>query len=599
MAPWAGHSADGLNVAFNHAGDRLASSDWAGQVRLWDAAVGRTLQTIPGSFGLQFSADDRLFGPEYSGRKIRLWRLAGGAEVRVLRPRGAGALDNTYNPVLHADGRTLAAATRQGLCFFDLASGEELASVRLPIADAARPVWFEPPHPPTETPDPKSDSGRSGGWMTGGHSGLCLWPVRLDPARPGPMRIGPPRQVAANLGNGYSAGASASADGRVVALPQGDSTLVLHRDRPDRRLVLGPQYDVRYSAVSPDGRWVVSCSWGSDGTSKTVRVWDADTGLPAKDLATEPYAKARFSPDGRWLVTATSSGSRQWEVGSWRDVCHLETAGFEFSPDSRLLAIGDVFGAIRLLDAVTGREVARLTGPDPTRYAPACFTPDGTRLVATCSSETALYAWDLRLIHQGLKELGLDWDWPDFAPADPGRQAGTPRQVEVLLGELGTPTWSPEQKARQAIARYRPMVDAKPDDAEACNNLAWAYATAPEPLRDWKAALPLAERAVQRSPTNPVYRNTLGVAYYRAGRYREAVETLRPNLDRQEDRFLAFDLYFLAMSYHGLGDAAQARSHLALAARWSAAQRGTPPAEVEELKLCRAEAEKLLGVVTK
>ena len=33
-----------------------------------------------------------------------------------------------------------------------------------------------------------------------------------------------------------------------------------------------------------------------------------------------------------------------------------------------------------------------------------------------------------------------------------------------------------------------------------------------------------------------IYRNTLGVAYYRAGRYREAVEVLRPNLDEQEDR---------------------------------------------------------------
>jgi hypothetical protein len=47
---------------------------------------------------------------------------------------------------------------------------------------------------------------------------------------------------------------------------------------------------------------------------------------------------------------------------------------------------------------------------------PACFTPDGTRLIATGSGATALYVWDLRLIRQQLKELGLDWDWPEFAP---------------------------------------------------------------------------------------------------------------------------------------------------------------------------------------
>ena len=33
-----------------------------------------------------------------------------------------------------------------------------------------------------------------------------------------------------------------------------------------------------------------------------------------------------------------------------------------------------------------------------------------------------------------------------------------------------------------------------------------------------------------------------GVAYYRAGRYREAVDALRPSLERQEDKYLALDL---------------------------------------------------------
>ena len=65
-----------------------------------------------------------------------------------------------------------------------------------------------------------------------------------------------------------------------------------------------------------------------------------------------------------------------------------------------------------------------------------------------------------------------------------------------------------------------------------------------------------------------VYANTLGVAYYRAGRYREAVEILRPNLERQEDWGLAFDLYFLAMSHHQLGETARARDYYDWAVRW-------------------------------
>ena len=442
MSPWTGHTADGLIVVFNHAGDWLASGDWGGQTRLWDVVAGRTLLTMSGSFSLQFSSNDRLFGPEYSGNKVRLWRLAGGRELRMLRPRSAGSLDNITSPVIHADGRTLAAATRHQLCFFDLVSGEELDSVRLPLADGARPVFFDPPHPPQGRPVGKSsqEGDQSGGWMTGGYSGLCLWPARQDAARPEVMRIGPPEQIAPNPGGGsFSIGASASADGRVVAVPQGSSTLILDRDRPDRRLVLGPQYDVRFSAVSPDGRWVVTCSWGADGRSKTIRIWDAETGLWVHDLAMAGYTNAKFSPNGRWLMTVDSSGARQWEVGAWREVRRFDRGGFAFSPDSRLLAINDELSVIRLIEITTGREVARLTGPEPTWYSPACFTPDGTRLVATCSGETALYVWDLRLIRQQLKELALDWEWPDFPPVSPGGSAAKPRRVEVDLGELGKP----------------------------------------------------------------------------------------------------------------------------------------------------------------
>ena len=72
-----------------------------------------------------------------------------------------------------------------------------------------------------------------------------------------------------------------------------------------------------------------------------------------------------------------------------------------------------------------------------------------------------------------------------------------------------------------------------------------------------------------------MYRNTLGVAYYRAGRYREAVDVLRPNLESQDDRSLAFDLYFLAMSHHCLGEAARARDYFDWAVRWTGTL--TPP----------------------
>jgi hypothetical protein len=383
----------------------------------------------------------------------------------------------------------------------------------------------------------------------------------------------------------------------VVAVPQGDFTLVLDRDRPNWRLVLGPQANVRKAAVSPDGRWVVTCTHWWDSRSKSVFIWDVKTGKRVHKLLWEAPTSAKFSPDGRWLMTIAPSGTRMWEVGAWREVRRFESAHFTFSPDCRLLAIADVFSTIRLLETTTGREVARLTGPDSTYYQPYCFTPDGTRLVT--SGIGGLYVWDLRLIRQELKELDLDWEWPEFPPADPGKDAAKPLKVEVHPGDLGKPALTREQRAQQAIERHRRLVEAKPDDAEACNHLAWTYATAPEPLRDVKAAVPLAEKAVRLMPKNPVCVNTLGVVYYRAGRYSEAVKLLRANLASQEDWGLAFDLYFLAMSHQRLGETARARDYYDWAVRWTRTQQGLSADHLDELTVFRAEAKELLGIEEK
>jgi tetratricopeptide (TPR) repeat protein len=111
-----------------------------------------------------------------------------------------------------------------------------------------------------------------------------------------------------------------------------------------------------------------------------------------------------------------------------------------------------------------------------------------------------------------------------------------------------------------------------------------------------KAALPLAEKAVRLASGRAILQNTLGLAYYRAGRYREAVDVLRPNLARQPIGSLAYDLYFLAMSHHRLGETARARDYYDWAVRWIEVQGGLSTHSLEELSMFRAEAEELLGI---
>jgi hypothetical protein len=61
------------------------------------------------------------------------------------------------------------------------------------------------------------------------------------------------------------------------------------------------------------------------------------------------------------------------------------------------------------------------------------FTPDGTQLVTTGQHARGIHIWDLRAIRRQLKAIGLDWDWPEFAPAGPA--GGEPLQVQLVLGE--------------------------------------------------------------------------------------------------------------------------------------------------------------------
>src|SRR5262249_31523638 len=128
---WVGHTTMGVYLAFNHAGDRVISWDWSGRSRLWDAVMGRLLLTAPDNVGPRFSPDGALIGPSSKGGKIRLFRVASGHELRVLRRPGGPPGESTSCPMI-GDAGVLAAWSPNHLTFFDLAKGEELAAVAYP-----------------------------------------------------------------------------------------------------------------------------------------------------------------------------------------------------------------------------------------------------------------------------------------------------------------------------------------------------------------------------------------------------------------------------------------------------------------------------------
>jgi len=124
------------------------------------------------------------------------------------------------------------------------------------------------------------------------------------------------------------------------------------------------------------------------------------------------------------------------------------------------------------------------------------------------------------------------------------------------------------------------------------NEVAWAIALRPNlPVALYPQAVRIAEDVVSAVPDSADYLNTLGVAWYRAGHFVEAVETLM----RSDELWLAAggqsrvaDWAFLAMAHHELHEADQAAACLAKAREIAAAQ--SPPDPEDAAFLAEAEA---------
>ena len=95
----------------------------------------------------------------------------------------------------------------------------------------------------------------------------------------------------------------------------------------------------------------------------------------------------------------------------------------------------------------------------------------------------------------------------------------------------------------------------------------------------------------QLAPREGGYWNTLGVAHYRAGDWKAAIEALTKSMELGKGGD-GSDWFFLAMAHWQLGDKPQARSWYDKAVPWM--EKNQP--KNEELIRFRAEAAALLGV---
>jgi tetratricopeptide (TPR) repeat protein len=116
-----------------------------------------------------------------------------------------------------------------------------------------------------------------------------------------------------------------------------------------------------------------------------------------------------------------------------------------------------------------------------------------------------------------------------------------------------------ERVTREIVAYWQTQVAKAPENPYPLNRVAWLLATCPE-IRDPKRAVELARKAVDRAPNESNFWNTLGVALYRAGDWKGAIDALDESETLAPDKYLHSNGFFLAMAEWQLGHKDEARA---------------------------------------
>ena len=131
------------SVAFSPDGKRLASGHTDGDIKVWDAASGRLLNSEKannyGVYSLEFTPDGTRLLSSGADAKVRVWDLAGKKEVTSF---GEG-FSSLCCVAISPDGRTVAAGGSDNLVrLWDVATGSLLG--KLEHSDWIQSIVFSP-----------------------------------------------------------------------------------------------------------------------------------------------------------------------------------------------------------------------------------------------------------------------------------------------------------------------------------------------------------------------------------------------------------------------------------------------------------------------
>ncbi len=630
IARFHSRSGDVASVEFSPDARWLAVTSANGGIQIWDAATGALVRDFAGHTGRVYSAtfspQGRRLATGGFDRTVKLWDLTRRPEPRHVKAQDAFIADMAFSP----DGRRLALASRLNT---NSGRGSNEPHLRLWDAVAQREVRVYQGHQGWLTSVAYSPSGN---WIATGSEDKTVKVWNVSGSVDKKMKtfgFRVPRTLFTLTGHTDTVtSVTFGPDDRQLVSGSRDETLKFW-NATTGKLVRTEQAHaggVTALASARHGRHLVST--GADGT---IKLWDVTTGERLLSFASPsgPVNTLAVSDDGQHLATASDDTLIcLWDLpavlqGDAQTTPRVTMRGhydpvseLGFSPDGRRLVSTSWDNTIRLWDVSSGQEVIRLRGTTD-RNAGVLFSPDGQRLVM--SEGVYLTIWDAEPDQPAADEerahaerlRALEWhqrqarearsDEQTLAavfhfsqavailkrliaesPDDPTHQQSLARartRLAYPLFQLG--------RTADSIEQYRLAMEHLPDDSSNCNGLAWVLATCPEAdLRDPAHAAELAQEAVEQNRDDRYYRNTLGVALYRLGKWNDAVVALEAAM-ALADGGDSSDWFILAMACWQLDERQQADYWYTRAVRWM--QENTP--EDEQLLRFHAEAKSLIS----
>ncbi len=620
-----GHTDEVRSFAFSPNGKRIVTASWDTTARIWDASTGASLAELEGHtepiLGVAFSPDSARIVTAGMDKTARVWDASTGATLAELK----GHTDLVRSASFARDGTRVVTASDDGTArVWDAAMPTGLAQSN--AIGLGSPLVFN--HGGTRIAGASSDntvvvwdtSVAAKVLELEGHAGLVTHLV----FSPDGTRIATSswdktaRVWDALTGEALTEFKGHSQGVRSVAFNSTGSRIVTASEDMTARVwdaetgtclfeLKGHTGVVATAAFSPDSTTIMTSS--SDGA---VRVWDAAQGASLFELKgqTDEVLAAEFSPVGARIVTAARNTARVWDAATGENLFELNghtgvvrTAAF--SRDGSRIVTTSFDNTARLWDAATGAILAQLNDHTRPVLAAAFIPPDGSRIL-TASTDGTARVWDAATGTSFVEFRGHSSGVDSVAVSSDGTRIAT-GSVEGMIKLWDSVPYRERFPAieamRRAAARVRPWVRTWVEtgaDPEAIRRAIVSNASlSPEArsaamaelfaLADQQAqlsilyhaawdvvrlspvtedaaseALKTAKGAVALARDNPHVVSLLGIALYRAGKYKDSLDTLT----RSEGMFAAegpqpSNSAFLSMAHWKLGQQTEARAALA------------------------------------